>query len=101
MFFEDVDLCLKAARARYKIIRSAGVKAEHCEPLSRGKDMDGSRRGRFFHGHQIMLRRWSRELSGGAFSNKNLLTRRDVQRPAKSASPTLAAARLGGPHPQP
>jgi len=69
--FNDVDLCLKAGQAGYKVVWTAEVTAEHHESLSRGVDVELSSRARFFHEHQVMLKRWGQVLSNDPFYNKN------------------------------
>jgi GT2 family glycosyltransferase len=69
--FNDVDLCLKAGKAGYKVVWSADVIAEHHESLSRGLDESVPRRARFFHEHQIIMQRWGEVLSQDPFYNKN------------------------------
>lgn len=60
--FNDVDLCLKASAAGYRIVWTPGSVAEHRESLSRGNDFKPEHQARFFHENATMQRRWSQIL---------------------------------------
>jgi len=56
--FNDVDLCLKAGAAGWRVVWTPGVVAEHQESLSRGSDMKPEQQVRFFDENKIMEERW-------------------------------------------
>jgi GT2 family glycosyltransferase len=56
--FNDIDFCLKAASAGYKIVWTPHVVAEHHESLSRGEDTGRAKEARFFLECQVMSSRW-------------------------------------------
>jgi O-antigen biosynthesis protein len=56
--FNDVDLCLKAGKAGYRVIWTPSSVAEHRESLSRGDDMRVEQQSRFFHENEMMMMRW-------------------------------------------
>lgn len=61
--FNDVDLCLRFGRAGHKIVFTPAVVAEHHESLSRGNDMTGDKRDRFYTENQRMRERWGSRLA--------------------------------------
>ena len=56
--FNDVDLCLKARAASWKVIYTPGFRAVHHESLSRGDDERPAQETRFFHESETMKERW-------------------------------------------
>jgi hypothetical protein len=76
--FNDVDLCLKAGEAGYKIIWTPDFLAEHHESLSRGDDKRPVQENRFFHEMQTMIERWGDVLTTDPFYNPNLSMERQA-----------------------
>ncbi len=68
--FNDVDLCLKAGRAGFRVIWTAASTAEHRESISRGDDMRPEHQVRFFHENEIMKARWGDVLSVDRFYHR-------------------------------
>jgi O-antigen biosynthesis protein len=68
--FNDVDLCLKAGRAGYRVIWTPSSVAEHRESLSRGDDMRPDHQARFFSENETMIRRWEGVLSADRFYHR-------------------------------
>ncbi|MEJ1979383.1 MAG: glycosyltransferase family 2 protein [Acetobacteraceae bacterium] len=91
--FNDIDLCLKARAAGYKVIWTPGFQAEHHESLSRGNDERPMQEARFFHEVQLMIERWGARLTHDPFYNKNFSF--DRQPFFDLAPPTQAARRFG------
>jgi len=56
--YNDIDLCLRAREAGYRIVWAASIVAEHHESLSRGSDQRPDQEARFFREQQVMLERW-------------------------------------------
>ncbi len=56
--FNDVDLCLRAGAAGYRVIWTPQSVAEHRESISRGDDMRPDQQSRFIHENETMTRRW-------------------------------------------
>ncbi len=69
--FSDVDLCLKARAAGYKVVWTPDFVAEHHESLSRGDDERPIQEARFFHEAQTMKERWGSQLRKDPFYNRN------------------------------
>ncbi len=65
--FNDVDLCLKARAAGWKVVWTPEFVAEHHESLSRGDDIRPVQENRFFHEMQTMLERWGATLTSDPF----------------------------------
>lgn len=59
--YNDVDLCLKAKKAGWKILYCAEAIAEHHESLSRGSDDRPEHEERFFHETETMREKWGKE----------------------------------------
>lgn len=59
--YNDVDLCLKAKKAGWKILYCAEAVAFHHESLSRGSDDKPEHEERFFHETETMKKRWENE----------------------------------------
>ena len=57
--YNDIDLCLKARMAGWRVIWCAEFVAAHHESLSRGSDDQPAHEARFFRETQVMLKRWS------------------------------------------
>ena len=70
--FNDVDFCMKARAAGYKVIWTPDFLAEHHESLSRGDDLRPAQEARFFHESEHMKERWGSRLVTDPFYNKNL-----------------------------
>ena len=68
--FNDVDLCLRASEAGYRVIWTPSSVAEHRESLSRGDDMRPNHQVRFFHENETMVRRWKGVLSEDRFYHR-------------------------------
>ncbi len=70
--FNDVDLCLKARAAGWKIVWTPEVVAEHHESLSRGDDQQQAHKeARFFDEWQVMINRWGDTLRRDPFYSKH------------------------------
>ncbi len=69
--FNDVDFCLKVAKAGYRIVWTPGSTAEHLESLSRGNDFKPEHQTRFFHENKVMQERWRGVLENDPFYNEN------------------------------
>jgi GT2 family glycosyltransferase len=68
--FNDVDLCLKAGRAGFRVIWTPSSMAEHRESISRGNDMRPDQQSRFFHENETMRMRWEGVLSQDRFYHR-------------------------------
>lgn len=68
--FNDVDLCLKAGRAGFRVIWTPSSMAEHRESISRGDDMRPDQRVRFLHEHETMMTRWKSALYQDRFYHR-------------------------------
>jgi GT2 family glycosyltransferase len=69
--FNDVDLCLKAGQAGWRVIWTPALVAEHHESLSRGDDMALAKQARFFFENQVMARRWGGVIRADPFYNRH------------------------------
>lgn len=78
--FNDVDLCLKAAQAGWRIVWTPEMVAEHHESLSRGDDMAPAKVARFFRENYLMNLRWHAVLPADPFYNPNFSRIRGVFR---------------------
>ena len=65
--FNDVDLCLKARQAGFKVIWTPYFVAAHHESLSRGSDDRPSMENRFFHERETMIERYGARLKQDPF----------------------------------
>ena len=89
--FNDVDLCLRAREAGYKVIWTPDFLAEHHESLSRGDDTRPMQENRFFHEMQTMIERWGDVLTTDPFYNPNVSM--DRQAFFELEDPAVAATR--------
>jgi GT2 family glycosyltransferase len=69
--FNDIDLCLKARTAGYRVVWTPEFVADHHESLSRGSDDRPQTRGRFFHETQTMMERWGQMIQHDPFYSKH------------------------------
>lgn len=67
--FNDVDLCLKARSAGWRVLWTPRCRAIHHESLSRPDDLLASQSGRFFSEIATMRARWGPELEADPFYN--------------------------------
>jgi GT2 family glycosyltransferase len=65
--YNDVDLCLRARRAGYKVIWTPEFTAEHHESLSRGSSLRPDQEDRFFMERSAMIERWGDLLARDPF----------------------------------
>jgi GT2 family glycosyltransferase len=65
--YNDVDLCLRARAAGYKVIWTPDFLAEHHESLSRGSSLRPDQEERFFMERQAMIDRWGSLLARDPF----------------------------------
>jgi GT2 family glycosyltransferase len=70
--FNDVDLCLRAQEAGYRIIWTPFAVLKHHESKSRGSDLSGDKLARFQREVQFMRTKWGKRLISDPFSNPNL-----------------------------
>lgn len=103
--FNDIDLCLKARQAGYKIIWTPDFLAEHHESLSRGNDERPLQEARFFHECQVMTERWGELLQHDPFYNKNFALDKqaffDLVAPEVAAVSGLSYAAMASTTPSP
>jgi GT2 family glycosyltransferase len=69
--FNDVDLCIKLARAGWQIIFNPDVMAEHRESMSRGDDLNESKVSRFMLENEVMRQRYTETLPYDPFYNQH------------------------------
>ena len=70
--FNDVDFCLRAARAGHHIVWTPHATLYHHESASRGSDLDPDKVDRFSAETEYMMNTWGPELSADPFYNPNL-----------------------------
>lgn len=69
--FNDVDFCLRARAAGYKVIFAADCVAEHRESLSRGADDQPLKEARFRDECRLMQERWGELLQRDAYYSRH------------------------------
>lgn len=70
--FNDVDLCLRARAAGWKIVWTPFAELDHLESASRGPDLEGENLRRFQREVALMLSRWGGVLPHDPYYNPNL-----------------------------
>ena len=65
--FNDIDLCIKASQAGWKIIITPDFLAEHHESISRGLEDSPKKIARFAREQRVMKQRWRRVLGNDPF----------------------------------
>jgi GT2 family glycosyltransferase len=80
--FNDVDFCLRARDAGYRVVWTPYAELYHHESRSRGKDESPEKRKRFEGEIAFMRRRWAALIEGDPYYNPNL----SYQRPDFSLS---------------
>ena len=70
--FNDVDLCIRLAKAGYQIIWTPYAELFHHESASRGSDQTPDKVKRFRREAEYMMRQWADELADDPFYNPNL-----------------------------
>jgi glycosyltransferase involved in cell wall biosynthesis len=75
--FNDVDLCLKVARAGYRNLWTPFAELYHHESVSRGSDEAPEKRQRFLGECEVMYGRWAQELARDPYYNPNLTLQRE------------------------
>jgi len=80
--FNDVDFCLRAREAGYRVVWTPYAELYHHESKSRGKDDSPEKRARFEKEIAYMRRRWAALMENDPYYNPNL----SYQRPDFSLS---------------
>lgn len=75
--FNDVDLCLKVAKAGYRNLWTPFAELYHHESVSRGSDETPEKRARFLGECAVMYARWEKELASDPYYNPNLTRHRE------------------------
>ena len=75
--FNDVDLCLKAGKAGYRVIFTPDFVAEHHESVSRGTDDDPIKHARFTREVSTMVERWGSLLARDPHYSKQFALNRE------------------------
>lgn len=70
--FNDIDLCMQARAAGYRIIWTPFAVLTHHESKSRGLDVGGEKQERFRLESRFMRRKWGNRLLSDPFYNPNL-----------------------------
>jgi hypothetical protein len=71
--FGDVDLCLRIARAGYRIICTPFAELYHHESVSRGAEDTPEKRARFTAELELLRQRWGPELAVDRFTSPQLV----------------------------
>jgi GT2 family glycosyltransferase len=70
--FNDVDYCLRAREAGYRVVWTPYAELYHHESMTRGKDSTPARKRRAKREVVYMRKRWKKELEHDPFYNPNL-----------------------------
>jgi GT2 family glycosyltransferase len=70
--FNDVDYCLRAREAGYRVVWTPHAELYHHESMTRGKDSTPARKRRAKREVAYMRKRWKNELEHDPFYNPNL-----------------------------
>lgn len=70
--FNDVDYCLRAREAGYRVVWTPHAELYHHESMTRGKDSTPARKRRAKREVAYMRKRWKKELEHDPFYNPNL-----------------------------
>ncbi|MGI8932164.1 MAG: glycosyltransferase family 2 protein, partial [Sphingomicrobium sp.] len=73
--YNDIDLCLKVAKAGYRILWTPEVLVYHLESQSRGKDASPEKRERLDRDKARLIDRWGDRLRSDPFHSPNLSDR--------------------------
>lgn len=65
--FNDIDLCLKARAAGWRVVYAAHAVLHHLESATRGSDLEGEKLARFTREANVMRERWAPSLDDDPF----------------------------------
>jgi GT2 family glycosyltransferase len=74
--FNDVDFCLRARAAGWRVVYTPHAELYHHESATRGADKSRKRKAQARRERDYMRRRWGRELNEDPFYNPNLSSKR-------------------------